>query len=214
MEKKRIIFDLDGTLLEGNYSYEKKYFEEALKRASKKDYFINNIPKFLEEYERTHERYDVDELSWFLRDTSGLRITPDIVCGWCEILAVINSTVIDGVYETLEYLKKEDKSLVVLTNWFLGAQLKRLERAGLAQFFDGIYGGEMAIKPTARSYLQACSESPIEQCVIVGDSLETDVYGANKIGLDAVYYNPNNTNNFDKNKVKSIGSIRRIKEMF
>ena len=48
---------------------------------------------------------------------------------------------------------------------------------------------------------------------MVGDSLDFDVYGPGRIGMDAIFYNPKGKD-YDKAKVKSIGSMKKIKEMF
>lgn len=118
-----------------------------------------------------------------------------------------------GVIETLEDLKRRNKSLVTLTNWFLKPQIKRIKRSNLKDYFEGIYGGERWIKPNHQSYLDACGKYSIEETVMIGDSIENDIYGAMKIGMDAIYYNPNYNNAFDKNKIESIGSMKMIKEM-
>lgn len=49
---------------------------------------------------------------------------------------------------------------------------------------------------------------------MIGDSLDNDVYGAMNAGIDAIYYNQKNEDNFDKRKIKSIGSMKKLKEMF
>lgn len=46
------------------------------------------------------------------------------------------------------------------------------------------------------------------------DDLENDVLGPMKFGIDAIYYNPKGKTNFDRGKVKSIGRIKEIKEMY
>ena len=48
---------------------------------------------------------------------------------------------------------------------------------------------------------------------MIGDSLDFDVYGPHSVGMDSIFYNPRNKE-YDKEKVKSIGSMKKIKEMF
>lgn len=213
MEKQRFIFDIDGTLLVPDYSYERDYFKSALSNDDAA-HFIPMIGKLLSEYENSQKRYDVDTLSDYLSRKSEIDISPSIVVGWKEAFQECESIVIDGVIETLEDLKRKDKSLVILTNWFLDVQTKRLEECGIRDYFDEIYGGEMAIKPNKMSYMMACGKYPVEEAVMIGDSLQYDVYGAMDTGLDAIYYNPKKTDNFDKNKVKSIGSLKEIRRMY
>ena len=125
MEKKRFIFDIDGTLLIPDWNYEKLYFDSVLEKFEF-EMFYPQIPKLLEEYEKNFPRYDVVALSRFLTMKSGVLITPEIIIGWNKALGETKPEIIDGVVESLEYLKSKDKSLVALTNWFLEPQIERL----------------------------------------------------------------------------------------
>ena len=175
---------------------------------------VNDLPiEVLKQYEKNYPRYDLLELSRFLSDKSGILITPDIIKGWNKALGETNPVVIDGVVEVLDYLKSKDKSLVVLTNWFLEPQISRLKSSELLQYFDFIYGGELGIKPNSEVYKNACGEFDIDSSIMIGDSLDFDVYGPSEIGMDSIFYNPKNKE-CDKEKVKSIGSMKKIKEMF
>ena len=44
--------------------------------------------------------------------------------------------VADGVIEMFNYLKKNNKEIVVLTSWFSGTQIPRLKRTGLYSYID------------------------------------------------------------------------------
>lgn len=209
MEKQRFIFDLDGTLLLPDYSYEKDYFKSVLSRDDA-EFFIPMIPELLEDYENSYRRYDTKKLSRYLTACSGVLITDKIIRGWKEALGETESKMVDGVVETLEELSRRDKDMAILTNWFLNPQLKRLEKASIKDYFTGFYGGEYAIKPHAESYRMACGRYSMEDCVMIGDSLNRDVLPAMAVGLDAIYFNPNNNENFDKEKVKSIGRMQDL----
>ena len=212
MEKKRFIFDIDGTLLIPDWNYEKLYFDSVLEKFEF-EIFYPQIPKLLEEYEKNFPRYDVVELSRFLTMKSGVLITPEIIIGWNKALGETKPEIIDGVVESLEYLKSKDKSLVALTNWFLEPQIERLKSSGIDSYFDNVYGGEIGIKPSREAYMNAMGEFNIDSSIMIGDSLDFDVYGSGRIGMDAIFYNPKGKD-YDKAKVKSIGSMKKIKEMF
>ena len=212
MEKKRFIFDIDGTLLVPDWNYEKLYFDSVLEKFEF-DIFYPQIPKLLEEYEKNFPRYDVVELSRFLTMKSGVLITPEIIIGWNKALGETKPEIIEGVVESLEYLKSKDKSLVALTNWFLEPQIERLKSSGIDSYFDNVYGGELGIKPSREAYMNAMGEFNIDSSIMIGDSLDFDVYGSGRIGMAAIFYNPKGKD-YDKAKVKSIGSMKKIKEMF
>ena len=61
--------------------------------------------------------------------------------------------------------------------------------------------------------MNAMGEFNIDSSIMIGDSLDFDVYGSGRIGMDAIFYNPKGKD-YDKAKVKSIGSMKKIKEMF
>lgn len=213
MEKQRFIFDIDGTLLESDYSYEIDYFKSVLS-SEDAERFIPMIGKLVAEYEKKHICYDVSLLSKYLTYESGVVISKKMINDWKQALSETTPIVIDGVVDTLEELKHRDKSLAIITRWFLEPQVIRLEKSGLKEYFDDFYGGDSFIKPDRQGYMDACGKYPIDECVIIGDSLEADVYGAMDIGLDAVYYNPKNNQDFDKDKVKSIGNMKDIKKLY
>ena len=78
---EKFIFDIDGTLLKVNWEYEEIYFNSVL---NPKDVaiFIPNIAGLLVDYESNFSRYDVNLLSQYLIEKTGVMITPDIIQGW------------------------------------------------------------------------------------------------------------------------------------
>lgn len=213
MEKQKLIFDVDGTLLWPDYSYEEAYFRSALSKEDA-ERFIPMIAKYISDYEKVYKRYDVKKLSRYLTMRSEILISEKLVRGWKMALTEINPIIIDGVVEALENLSLKGKKMVILTNWFLEPQIALLKKAGISDYFNEFYGGEFVLKPNPISYRIACGNTPIEECVMIGDSLDNDVYGAMNAGIDAIYYNQKNEDNFDKRKIKSIGSMKKLKEMF
>lgn len=213
MEKKRFIFDLDGTLLQGNFSRENEFFKSCLPEEQVES-FLENKYSLLMKYEASHFNYDIEELSHFLSKESGITVSPHIIKEWISINENMDDVVEPFTHETLEYLKSRDRQLIVLTNWFSKTQISRLKNAYLLDYFDSVYGGEFCLKPNKDSFINACCSYSPNQCIMIGDDLEKDVYGALSIGMDALYYNPNGRNDSSKSKVKSIGSLKMIKEMF
>lgn len=208
--KQKYIFDLDGTLLEGDFKKEEEYFKSVL-TTTDSEIFIPKIVPLLEKYESTFERYNIDLLSRFMSDESSVRITPSIIKGWIECNKNMDDRIIDGAIETLEELKINDKKLVILTNWFSDTQIGRLQQSGLDIYFDEVYGGELFLKPDPRAYINACGFTPMELCVMIGDTYKKDIEGARNIGIDAIYFNLEKKDMNDKNSVKS---LRKIKEIY
>ena len=144
--KERFIFDLDGTLLNANFEKEDKFFESVLSK-DELEIFLPNKCILLNEYEALFPRYDVGLLSKFMCERTGFNFSEDVVRNWVRTNATFDDTLVDGAVEVLEYLKSNDKSLVILTNWFSEGQIARLSNAGLLQYFDDVIGGEYSLKP-------------------------------------------------------------------
>lgn len=75
---KRIIFDIDYTLLVPNYSHEVEFF----KNYYMSDYFMNNIGKVLEEYENSHLRYEVYDFLNYLNKFSKSNLDKEFLYNW------------------------------------------------------------------------------------------------------------------------------------
>lgn len=209
--EKRIIFDLDGTLLKQNFSYESDYFHSCLSKEDA-EAFIPNIGELLAFYENNYEYYDNNLLRCYLYQTTHINFTDEIINGWRATLREFKDTIIDGVPETLEYLKNKDYSLAVLTNWYSEDQIARLKKAGLLEYFDSVVGGDIAFKPSLKSYICATGRFSPSECVMVGDNINNDIIGALDAGMDAIYFDPK-----DKGNVmvkKRITRFDKLKEMY
>ena len=209
--KKRFIFDLDGTLLQGDFRKEREYFRRML--SADADKFINSYFEKLLKYESTYQKYDVFDLSRFLSNELNLNINPELIYGWIEVNSSMTDKLLDETKDMLEYLKSKGMSLVVLTNWFKYTQEQRLKNSGILLYFDEIFAGDMFLKPNEESYMAACGDYDVSECIMIGDTIEKDVLGPKKFGIDSIYYNPENKE-YDKEKVLSISSFNKIRDMF
>lgn len=210
---EKFIFDIDGTLLKTNWEYEEIYFKSVLSKEDA-EVFIPNISMFLADYEKSFLRYDIGVLSQYLTDVSGVKITPDVIRGWMDA-GKDYYDVMPGAKKVLEYLKSKDKKIVALSNWFTEMNKTRLENAGLIKYFDRVYcSDEVDMKPNFSSYITACGDTPLTETVMIGDSLQLDVIRPLELGIDALWFCPNEKKNVDKPKVKVIKRLNEIKEMY
>ena len=213
MEKKRFIFDLDHTLMTANYGEEKEYFENIFGDDSK--IFINNpsgttIAKLLYEYERIYKNYDINQLSEFLTLKTGLDFNREVIIGWIESFGRCSSVVEEGVIDTLEYLKHKDYSLVILTNWFLESQMNRIKNSELCEYFDGIYAGDIVLKPRKEAYINAKADFRNHNCIYIGDNLDKDYIGPRSCGIYSILYDKNDIHNKNIVKIKKMNEIKRL----
>ena len=105
-------------------------------------------------------------------------------------------TLVPNSKETLEALRDKGYRLFAASNSFGHLQRSRLQHAGILHLFEDTYIS-MDIgydKPDVRFYeeaLRRCQLQPHE-VLMVGDSMTTDIIGAQKAGLEAVYFNRRN----------------------
>lgn len=97
---------------------------------------------------------------------------------------------IDGAEELLERLSK-DFCLVVVTNGIPRVQRGRLERLGAMKYFKAIViSGEIGASKPSTAFFDRTLEiigARKEECLVIGDSLTSDMKGALDSGIDALY---------------------------
>jgi putative hydrolase of the HAD superfamily len=110
---------------------------------------------------------------------------------------VINSpyrtALIEGSIELLDYLHGR-YSLHIITNGFEEVQHIKLAQSNLTKYFDQIITSESAgaKKPSSIVFEYAMNKSGanLDNSVMIGDDLNTDIIGAINIGMKSIYFNP------------------------
>lgn len=99
---------------------------------------------------------------------------------------------LDGAAEFLRGLKERGK-IYLITNGTPAAQYGRLRSLGLEHFFDGIFiSDEIGFsKPDARFFAYVLDKAGLQrrECAVIGDSLTSDIRGANNAGILSIWYN-------------------------
>lgn len=205
---KKVVFDLDGTLLFNSYEDEKKYFENCLPKEVYLD-LKENIGNYLNTYESHNIRYDEGDLKRFLSSVTGFNFTDEFIKGWLEVGSYTNDTFDMELIETLENLKRRDVRLEVLTNWFRKPQEDRLKNSDIFEYFDEIHTGEEFLKPHKEAYINAIGDFRKVDCLFVGDHLEKDYIGPKTIGVSSVLYDRDNVYHDSIIKIKKMGELKR-----
>ena len=101
----------------------------------------------------------------------------------------------DGGEEVIDALKGRVKQYAV-TNGTALAQDRKLKNSGLDCLLDGIFISERVgfEKPDLRFFDAVFAAIPFkkEECIIVGDSLTSDIRGGMNAGIRTAFYNPKN----------------------
>ncbi len=127
-----------------------------------------------------------------------------------------NAVMTDGAYAICEHLKKSKKQYAV-TNGTVVAQNKKLRKTGLGELFDGVFiSDEIGYeKPDLRFFQHVfnnISNINLEEVIIIGDSLSSDMTGANNARIDCCWFNPRG--NVNENKSIHINyEIKELKEL-
>ena len=118
----------------------------------------------------------------------------------------------EGALEILDYLILKYR-LHIITNGFEEVQHKKLKNSGIDHYFSTVTTSEEVglKKPNPKVFLTALNKanSLPTQSVMIGDSLEADILGANNIGMQTIFYNYRNES--ISKKIKSINSLLEIK---
>jgi len=117
-------------------------------------------------------------------------------------------------YEILEYLKAKYK-LHIITNGFQEIQDKKLKKANLYDYFEQIVNSEMAgvKKPSPKIFELALdlAKTKAANSVMIGDSLEADILGAQALGFHAIHFNAHNEPKHDYCiMINSLNEIKHI----
>lgn len=210
---KRIIFDLDNTLIMWDNNYYRT-LNQSLEEVNI-DYDKNTIKQIIravDDYENRYNKYDKLKLLNLMREYSKLDFIDSFIDVWMEHLKHCVPEKLDSeVISTLEYLNSKYE-LVVLTNWFTEQQVCRLRNAGILNFFIDTIGTDIVLnKPNKESFEKALGQRKVEECIMVGDSIKTDIEGAKNIKMEAILFDYDNK--YTGYKDKRITKIGQLKEM-
>lgn len=180
---KKYIFDLDYTLLIPDWSKEDDFFKSRIP-LEEQERFFKQKQLILDKYELKFPKYDFKTLSKFF-ESYGFSISEKLISDWMIYNGeTITDEVVDGVIDLFKYLKENDKEIVILTSWFSKTQIPRLKRTGLYEYIDKIVAGDDAMKPDLESFTLAIGNTNKKDCIMIGNSLESDKAGAENAGID------------------------------
>jgi putative hydrolase of the HAD superfamily len=98
----------------------------------------------------------------------------------------------DGTFEVLDYLK-EKYTLHIITNGFEEVQHLKLKNSGIHGYFKTVTSSEEVglKKPNPVIFKRALEKAEVikESALMIGDSFEADILGAEGIGMSTLFYN-------------------------
>ncbi len=122
----------------------------------------------------------------------------------------------EGANEVLGYLQ-EKYTLHIISNGFKTTTQTKMEVCNLNRYFKNVFISEDigCNKPDPKIFGQALSIAGAskEEAIMIGDSLEADIYGALNYGLDAIFFNPTNKP-VPTDVPKSISNLKELQNIF
>lgn len=130
-----------------------------------------------------------------------------------------NVNAIDGAYETLEYLSNKGYYIIIATNGPKVATRDKLLKINCINFVNEILPADMFgyMKPNKEFFdgiEKTLNNYNIEDYLIIGDSLKSDVGFAMRCNFDSCWFNKNNDKIDDKYKpTMTINKLRELIEI-
>jgi len=207
MKISHVFFDLDHTLWDFEANAEKAYEACFVKQAIKVDLiaFMKYYRPINHNYWKAYreERVTKEALKYGrLEDTFkalDYKVTPieiDLIAAdFLQFLPTFTK-LFKGSIALLDYLKPKYR-LHIITNGFSEVQMPKLKNSGLLKYFDTVITSEsVGVKkpnPKIFEYALTKANALASESVMIGDSLEADIEGADKVGMHSLFFNPNKT---------------------
>lgn len=200
MKYTTLLFDLDETLMDFKKAEDnaislllEKYGLEPTEERKTLYSQINQMKwKALEQGKITRKQLFV---SRFTELFEALGIVADVTEANDEYLSFVaqGRFVFDGAEEICRELSKNFK-MYIITNGSKKAQDGRLKNLPLAEYFDGVFvSEEIGHNKPEKEYFDYVfahiDEKEKSKCLVIGDSLTSDIAGAVNYGIDSCWLN-------------------------
>ena len=222
---KNVFFDLDHTL----WDFEKNSaltFEKILKPLNiqiELSEFLHFYDDFNHKYWKLYRENRISQNT--LRQQRLIKTfeaidystTPDLINKLSEQYIENLSTfthLFEGTISVLEYLKKK-YTLHIISNGFEVVQHHKINNSNLSSYFQNVFTAEKVgyKKPHPIIFEKALelSKAIAAESVMIGDSLEADVLGAQNAGMEAIHFNSHHEAEHDHSPV--IYNLEEIKRL-
>lgn len=205
--KKHIFFDLDHTIWDFDRNAEETLLElyqhyklDELGLSSAEEFILNytlNNHALWADYHLGKISKDILRAERFKRTFVQMGILPELVPMQFEKdyvrLSPTKTNLFEGSLKVLEYLKQRYQ-LHIITNGFKETTITKMNLSGLNPYFQNVIISEDVgfnkPHPNVFQYAINKANASLEESIMIGDSLEADIYGAQQFGMEAIFFNP------------------------
>jgi putative hydrolase of the HAD superfamily len=207
MSYKHLFFDLDHTIWDFDKNAEET-LSELYHTYKLRDLGLHSADRFIEVYTHNNHQlwadYHVGKITkQKLRETRfsktfiDLGLSPELIPERFEDdyvnICPSKTNLFPKAHETLCYLK-EKYSLHLISNGFKESTEQKVFNNGLNIYFENVVISEVVgfNKPDKAIFNHALTlaNAGISESIMIGDSLEADIRGAQDYGMKAIYFNP------------------------
>ena len=128
-----------------------------------------------------------------------------------------SAVLIDGAKSLLQKLAKQ-YDLYVVTNGVARTQFIRLNNSELATYFKDIFvseevGYQKPMKEFFNHVFEKIPHHSVDETLIIGDSLTSDIQGGINAGIDTCWFNPKGPINVTHNPTYEINQLQTLENM-
>ena len=204
---KHIFFDLDHTIWDFDKNAEET-LHELYHTYELKDLGLHSPDLFIEIYTKNNHQlwadYHIGKISKevlrttrFSKTFIDLGVSPELIPGKFEddyvSLCPTKTNLFPHAHDTLSYLKSK-YTLHIISNGFKESTELKVGNTDLAKYFSNIFISEIIgfNKPDKAIFEHVLTKTDaiVSQSLMIGDSVEADIKGAQDFGMKAIYFNP------------------------
>jgi len=201
---KYLLWDIDGTILDFQAAE-----KESIKTLFKKynlgictDEMISDYSVINHKYWEALERGEMSKpqilVGRFVEFFESINVDTSVASDFNADYQITLGDFVIFEKDAVDVLKSEKGKykLIAVTNGTKVAQTKKLKTSGLDEIFDSVYISEDVgfEKPAVQFFDFLFEQEKItdkSECLIIGDSLTSDILGGNNAGIDTCWYNKN-----------------------
>jgi putative hydrolase of the HAD superfamily len=206
---KHIFFDLDHTIWDFDRNAEETLIElyaryelESLGLRSSREFidtYTENNQLLWAEYHLGKITKETLRSERFSKTFIQLGIQPSHIPSQFEDdyvrLTPTRTNLFEGSEKVLTYLQKK-YTLHIISNGFKESTLTKMDKSGLNPYFANVIISEdVGVNKPDKAifeYALRLASAQKEESIMIGDSLEADIRGAQDYGMKAIYFNPMN----------------------
>lgn len=204
---KHLFFDLDHTIWDFDKNAEET-LHELYHTYDLKQLGLNSPDLFIEVYTKNNHQlwadYHIGKISKevlrstrFSKTFTELGVSPELIPGKFEddyvSICPTKTNLFPHAHETLSYLQAK-YTLHIISNGFKESTELKIGNNGLGKYFSTVFISEIIgfNKPDKAIFEHALltTEAKIAESLMIGDSVEADIRGAQDFGMKAIYFNP------------------------